>query len=408
MRNTLLITTAAAVLAASHAAAQEFIAIPPLPGDSVTVVRAVSGDGSTVVGTSGAFPDQRAFYWTDATGLVELPFTANNSQAWDVSYDGGVIVGQDGSTGVRWVDGVMEVLQGTEEFGNFQPTSVSDDGNFAAGRAFPPGSPFYAAARWTEDGITDLGELETDDFPVLATAISSAGSIVVGISDPQAYRWTERTGMVGLGFLPGFDEYSTTQAISGNGKIIGGQADIGFDDGYVAVYWDEEMNIHEIPSVIPSASVANAVTAANFDGSWLVGLNTGSNPSAREIFVWDPVNGSRVLQETMENSFGVDFKGWQLAGLPSPFNNDGSVFGMSNSGHAIVGVTINPETETQWGWLIRLNPADLTLDGSVDVFDLLQLLDQWGACEPYNCAADINGDGVVDVFDLLALLDSWG
>lgn len=408
MHSSLTMMAATAVITASTAMAQEFIAIEPLPGDSITVVRAVSGDGSTVVGTSGAFPDQRAFYWTEATGSVALPFTGNNSQAWDVSYDGGVIVGQDGSTGVRWVDGVMEVLQGTKEFGNIQPTSVSDDGNFVAGRAFPPGSPISAAARWSEDDIIALGELEPGDFPVLATSISSDGSIVVGISGEQAYRWTEQTGMVGLGFLPGFDDYSTTQSISGNGKVIGGQANIAFDDGYLAVYWDEDMNIHEITPVIPSASVANAVNAMNFDGSFIVGLDTGSNPSAREIFVWDAANGPRVLQDAMENQFGVDFNGWQLAGLPAPFNNDGSVFGMSNSGHEIVGVTINPETETQWGWLIRLNPADLTLDGTVDTSDLLKLLSEWGACEPYNCIGDLNGDGVVDVSDLLILLANWG
>ena len=51
-------------------------------------------------------------------------------------------------------------------------------------------------------------------------------------------------------------------------------------------------------------------------------------------------------------------------------------------------------------------PADLTGDGTVNVFDLLQLLDLWGACE--SCSADLTGDGVVDVFDLLTLLAAWG
>jgi aminopeptidase N len=52
-------------------------------------------------------------------------------------------------------------------------------------------------------------------------------------------------------------------------------------------------------------------------------------------------------------------------------------------------------------------PADLTADGTVDVFDLLMLLGAWGECAP-GCAADLNADGTVDVFDLLSLLGQWG
>lgn len=52
---------------------------------------------------------------------------------------------------------------------------------------------------------------------------------------------------------------------------------------------------------------------------------------------------------------------------------------------------------------------DLNDDGVVDVFDLLILLDAWGACpDEGSCPADLNRSGVVDVFDLLILLDAWG
>ena len=54
-------------------------------------------------------------------------------------------------------------------------------------------------------------------------------------------------------------------------------------------------------------------------------------------------------------------------------------------------------------------PADLDCDGTVGLFDLLTLLDHWGACDdPDDCPADLNGDGVVDQFDLLILLDDRG
>jgi hypothetical protein len=51
-------------------------------------------------------------------------------------------------------------------------------------------------------------------------------------------------------------------------------------------------------------------------------------------------------------------------------------------------------------------PADVNGDGSVNVFDLLQLLDAWGDCP--GCPEDLDGSGTVDVFDLLMLLGEWG
>jgi hypothetical protein len=50
--------------------------------------------------------------------------------------------------------------------------------------------------------------------------------------------------------------------------------------------------------------------------------------------------------------------------------------------------------------------ADLDGDQTVDVFDLLQLLDAWGDCP--DCGEDLDGNGTVDVFDLLELLAAWG
>lgn len=51
-------------------------------------------------------------------------------------------------------------------------------------------------------------------------------------------------------------------------------------------------------------------------------------------------------------------------------------------------------------------------DGVVDVFDLFNLLNNWGPCP--GCPADLTGtgggapDGIVDVFDLFVLLGAWG
>ena len=50
--------------------------------------------------------------------------------------------------------------------------------------------------------------------------------------------------------------------------------------------------------------------------------------------------------------------------------------------------------------------GDLNGDNTLDVSEILAMIDAWGPCE--NCAADINNDDVVDVNDLLYIVGNWG
>ena len=53
--------------------------------------------------------------------------------------------------------------------------------------------------------------------------------------------------------------------------------------------------------------------------------------------------------------------------------------------------------------------ADISPEGGngvVDVDDLLEVINEWGACK--SCHADINLDGQVNVDDLLAIINGWG
>lgn len=53
-------------------------------------------------------------------------------------------------------------------------------------------------------------------------------------------------------------------------------------------------------------------------------------------------------------------------------------------------------------------PEDLDLNGVVNVFDLVVMLQLWGPCGGGLCPADLDGDGNVNVTDLLLLLTAWG
>jgi enediyne biosynthesis protein E4 len=52
-------------------------------------------------------------------------------------------------------------------------------------------------------------------------------------------------------------------------------------------------------------------------------------------------------------------------------------------------------------------PADINANGSVNVDDLLAVINAWGPC-PGVCAADTNASGAVDVDDLLEVINNWG
>ena len=64
--------------------------------------------------------------------------------------------------------------------------------------------------------------------------------------------------------------------------------------------------------------------------------------------------------------------------------------------------------ETQGVALPDLGLGDANADGSVDVDDLLIVINSWGACKSDCCPGDFNLDGFIDVDDLLVVINNWG
>jgi probable HAF family extracellular repeat protein len=111
-----------------------------------------------------------------------------------------------------------------------------------------------------------------------AQAVSEDGSVVVGVTfdfeGAQAFRWTEGTGMEGLGDLPGGLYGSSAYAVSGDGSVIVGAAD-----------------------------------------------------RVETAFIWTAGAGMRSLQEVLEVDHGLDLMGLTLDGA----------YGVSADGRTIVG-----------------------------------------------------------------------
>jgi hypothetical protein len=51
-------------------------------------------------------------------------------------------------------------------------------------------------------------------------------------------------------------------------------------------------------------------------------------------------------------------------------------------------------------------PGDINGDGTVNVNDLLAVINAWGPCAS-PCPADLNSDGAVNVDDLLIVINNW-
>jgi hypothetical protein len=185
---------------------QDLGGLPDDPGCDAFLSNAfgVSGDGSIVVGLGWDNCKGRAFRWTEATGMVELPQDGTNSaRANTISADGTVIAGWDehSSFGNRrpslWFSDGSEIVH-VDGAGEFY--DITRDGSMAVGEMNTE------AMYWTaDDGFVSIGKVVNDPFfSARATGVSDDGSVIVGVSGDFFWGpfggllWTPDTGTIAL------------------------------------------------------------------------------------------------------------------------------------------------------------------------------------------------------------------
>lgn len=335
----------------------------------------ISGDGSTIVGYyAGISPNDSGGWlrWTVVDGAVPIATPFGQGTAYAASFDGSVIVGTGnpngcGSSACVWT--AQTGLVALDNFGGPYATGepcgygaalgVSADGSVAAGWSAPQSNGNSPQAFRSIGGQTvGLGYLPgggtgtTPPWPTgsVGTAISADGQAIVGWSDftnsgndYQAFRWTQATGMQGLGDLPG-------------------------------------------------GSISSRAFAVSADGSVVVGAGNFGAPT--EAFIWTATTGMRRLQDVLSIDLGLNTTGWAIQ----------FALGVSADGRTIVGAGVNP-CGVQEGWIAylgteRVCPADFNDNGALSVQDIFAFLNAWFAGDP---RADFNGCGlsVQDIFDFL-------
>jgi probable HAF family extracellular repeat protein len=328
--------------------AAEFVGLGA-PFDTLrSEVSAVSGDGTTVVGSGNRGERERpvGFRWVAGAGY-DLQFWSY--PVLDTSFDGQTVLsGFSSDTG--WTAATWRAGDRPDDFRRIEPldgaysmygTAISADGSIVIGYAnFPPYQDSSARAfRWSADtGVEWLGSLQADEHWVAAWGVSGDGRVAVGFSstnepyNQRAFRWSAEEGMQPLGDLPGMSE-SVAAAASFDGQVIVGTASEA--EQSEAFRWTAATGMVGLGG-LPNEPVFSVAGAVSDDGRIILGeAASTSSPFAYEPFLWTADQGMRRLQQVLidDYSLGGRLAGWTLY----------SADDISADGRVIVGTGRNPQ-----------------------------------------------------------------
>lgn len=322
------------------------------PQSTQTSITGLSGDGTTLVGASLGFPSLPV-RWTWESGLQALPTEplVGTADASAVSHDGSVIVGYSYEYNdeqrptnfklVSWTNGQVANLGGLPDNRSFAPAGLSGDGRIAVGTAYDQSNHIEAFV-WPLDGEPTY---LPDGGPTGSSAKSASfdGSAIIGNGDPlnrtgcYAIRWTDESGLVDLGRLPGPvqpTEIYGVQDISDDGSIVVGHSLTEPSAGIVrqrAYIWTAASGMQLLDPAEPAVfdTVAAGISP---DGSVAVGYRRTFDTYQQDAVMWDKRHGMRVVQEVLTEA-GVDLTGWKLS----------VALGASENGRVMYGYGENPE-----------------------------------------------------------------
>jgi probable HAF family extracellular repeat protein len=277
-----------------------------ITGSGYSVPRAISANGSTVVGDfSDSNGDNRVFKYSGST-LVDIgalmPGSISSSSS-AVSSNGSVIVGyfNDGThdlafrySGGSTVTNVGALIPGST---NSQLASVSGDGLVSVGY-FQKGAYNYAF-RYEGSTITDIGAAINSSIAgstsSYANAVSANGSTTVGFFEGvstggRAFKYKGST-LTDIGSLFSSND-STAVQVSNDGSVVVGYFNNGFYDH--AFRYDDStptVTLTDIGALIsniagPADSYTEAVSA---DGSTVVGYFTSDGTQSNAFKYKDSV-----------------------------------------------------------------------------------------------------------------------
>lgn len=188
-----------------------------------TSARAVSGDGSTIVGSTGP-SGNRPWRWTDIGGSQFLPAFDGTAAgvATAINHDGSIIVGQSGvgDRTTMWVNGVPTDLTYGFTVRNLSPTGVSDDGSILVGVLYQFGLPGVAGVWTPGSGMTTLATYLTARGVTIPVGVGLKSCAAVSADGRSFVGYTQGTSGV-QGFFATIDT-SCPADLDGDGDFSNG------------------------------------------------------------------------------------------------------------------------------------------------------------------------------------------
>ena len=323
------------VLAGASVNGQTIYNLGLTPEGSRLIPRAISDNGSVVVGSTRSFTDPtlyQAFRWSITNGAVTIPNLPgmNLGIASSISADGSKIFGtsvfrdvsnprNSTSKAFLWTveTGTQDLLPGQNRT---TADAVSANGETVVGSVVNNSEAYIYSG---SGGLLNLGVMPGGGYSH-AVGVDSSGTIVFGNGNTwneengeggdRAFRWTQADGMQNLD-LPSGNEYFHATASSRNGLAMvgyGGGVDLPFQEGF---RWTADGGMEALGSLSPG-DVSTYPNAINFDGSVVVGSST-------EAFIWTEAGGIQALDNYL-TSISVDLSGWSSLGSATAISSDGS------------------------------------------------------------------------------------
>jgi probable HAF family extracellular repeat protein len=161
-----------------------------------------------------------------------------------------------------------------------------------------------------------------------ANGVSADGSVVVGNSNSQAFRWTS-SGMVGLGFLS-TDFNSSARGVSADGSVVVGYSN--GSTGYQAVRWASS----SIESLGILGGTYNYAYGVSGDGNFVVGFSNG------QAFRWNATSNTMVslgnIGGTSSYAYGVSGDGSVVVGEAEDADGNYQAFRWNATSNTMTGL----------------------------------------------------------------------
>jgi uncharacterized membrane protein len=360
-----------------------------------TLIHAVTPDGSCVVGFTTAPPgsQQQAFIWRrgmGTTGLGSFQTTNMYSTAYAVSDDGLVVagVGVDRSVSVsrafRWTaaEGMVQLplIPGLGQNASSYGYGMTPDGQMIVGECgvlpFGPRTEF----RWTA-ATGSLGTAQYEGYGISADRAYMSGTG----GNQQAWRW--HVGDPAVQFMP-MPSGSTTSdggPISRDGTTMLGDVEFGVGSPFYGFRWRPGTTPlvfnQTLPGYPTSSTQANALSA---DGSVVVGILLNNAGLRSRAFIWDGQHGVRDLNAVLTQDYGLNLGNWILNRADA----------ISADGRWIAGNAYHADLsdESNFAYLVHFNDGcyancdQSTGTPVLNVGDFTCFMNRYAAGDPYaNC-----------------------